>query len=291
MKFILAQPANLRFQWELEVLLTNLASFGKFEIVLLLTTESFTVPRYLQDNYGVSVFVHRDDRPTYDKDYISGIRAWLWYHYLKEDRSREQETYFYIDSDIIFRKIPDVVKMASEDMWVGSDCDGYIGYDYLITRQKGPEIVDKIAEICGVTVQDIKDTPGAGAQWILVNPTAEYFLDVYNDEVKMFHYFKSITTDIQRWTAEMWAALYNAVRIGKKIITPPEFDFCRPTDDIKMWDMVPILHNAGVTEKDKDMLFYKGKYENKTPFNDDLSFVRKDKASWHYVQAIKKVKS
>jgi hypothetical protein len=74
--------------------------------------------------------------------------------------------------------------------------------------------------------------------------------------------------------------------IGPKI--SKEMDFCWATDPIKRWQETKIMHNAGVTEKNKD-LFFKGKYVKTTPFDDDLSFVNKDKVSSEYVEAIKKV--
>jgi hypothetical protein len=87
----------------------------------------------------------------------------------------------------------------------------------------------------------------------------------------------------------MWAQLYNIPYFGHKVEISPELDFCRPTDDVRLWEQVKILHNAGVIGELAEHMFYKGKYVNETPFQDNLDYVRRDKASIKYVSAIKKV--
>ena len=68
-----------------------------------------------------------------------------------------------------------------------------------------------------------------------------------------------------------------------------ELDFCWATDPVKRWNETKIMHNAGVAGDMHD-LFFKGKYTDRVPFGDDLSFVDKLKCSYKYVQAIKAVK-
>jgi hypothetical protein len=51
------------------------------------------------------------------------------------------------------------------------------------------------------------------------------------------------------------------------------------------YESCKIFHNAGVTTSSGG-LFYKGEFINKNPFESDLSFVRKDMASFKYVEAI-----
>lgn len=287
MKFILAQPSIKRFQWELDVLLTNIRSFGEHKVVLLFTRNDASVIEYICNKYSnVEAHVYEDRG---DLSYVPSVKPWLWYKYLSEDKSRENDTYFYIDSDVIFREMPDFENLGGdENTWVGSDCGGYIDYDYISSRVRGTEVVEYFATLTNLTKDDIKHTPGAGAQWYITNPTAEFWLKVYNDSNNIWRYFTMLDSDIQKWTAEMWAQLYNTVAFGKKVVISPELDFCRPTDDVKMWDMVKILHNAGVVGESRDF-FYKGKYVESTPFQDDLSFVRRDKASIKYVEAINKV--
>lgn len=290
MKLVLAQPAITRFQWELDVVLTNLTAVGcDYPIVLLFTRHDDGVVSHIRARYPhVEIHVYEDTRQ--DKEYAPTVRPFLWWKYLKEDPAREQETYFQIDSDIIFREMPDFSKIPfDEKTWYGSDCAGYINHDYLITRQNGDAIVHNFAAIIGVEREIIEKTEGVGAQWIMVKPTAEYWLKVYRDCNRLWHYLEHVSSDIQKWTAEMWAQLYNAPFFGIEQKISPELDFCRPTDDIKMWDLVKILHNAGVVGEDAQSLFYKTKYIDHTPFAEDLSWVRKDKAGLKYAEAIKAV--
>lgn len=290
MKFLLAQPGILRFQWELDVVITNIRSLDKVTpIVLLFTEHNVGVAAYLAKRYdGLEIHSYPDERE--DKSYIPTVRPFLWWKYLTEDPSREQGTYFQIDSDVIFREMPDWSKfdLKGENCYA-SDCSGYIDHNYLSTRQQGDFIIEGFARILNISTDVIRDTPGGGAQWLITNPTAQLWWHIWKDSDLLNKFMEPIESDIQKWTAEMWAQLYNTVKFGKKVIILPELDFCRPTDDVKMWSMVKILHNAGAVG-DVKIYFFKGKYVDSTPFDDDLSFVRTDKASIKYVDAIHEVK-
>ena len=122
MKLILAQPATSRFQWELEVLLTNVRQFTDSEIILLFTENDFTVPMHFRKKPGVSVFVYDDPH----LDYLPANRPYLLWHYFKEHPEAEKEEYFYIDSDIIFREWIDFATLGIKaNKVVGSTCDHY----------------------------------------------------------------------------------------------------------------------------------------------------------------------
>lgn len=287
MKLILAQPSILRFQWELEVLLTNIRQFTDMEVVLLFKKEDDTVPRYLQNKYpGVRCFVYKDNR--YDKSYIPSIRPYLWWQYLEKDASREQEDYFYIDSDVLFREWPNLDGMLDGADVVGSNCDGYIGEKYIRQCKRGPEIIDRMARICGITPQQMVGVPGIGAHILLHKPKASTWKKAYERSNDLWHYFDSLNSDIQKWTAEMWAQLWTWVEEEAAIEMPAELDFCWATDPIEKWDKVKIYHNSGVSDV-KLPLFFKGKYTAHTPFGEDFSWVDKNKCSSEYVKAIKSV--
>lgn len=282
------QPAIPRFQWELEVLLTNIRQFTDMEVVLLFSEHKFTVPIHFRDKWGCSVFTFTDYRD--DKYYIPSIRPYLWWQYLKQNPEAENETYFYIDSDIIFREWPDFTTLdISPKRWFSSDCSGYIGADYVLSRERGPEIAAKMAEICGITLDQLKATPGAGAQWVIQNPTAAFWERSYRDSVEIYHYFRGVDSNIQKWTAEMWAQLFGMTREGiEVVINHEQLDFCLPTDPVEKWDTVKILHNAGITEGGGDS-FFKGEWDQESPLGRDWSHIRKDKATIKYVEAMQKV--
>lgn len=260
------------------------------EVVLLFSKPqdyNKETPRYLVNKYkGVSAFLYEDNR--YDKSYIPSIRPYLWWQYLRNHPEREKETYFYIDSDVIFKELPKLESLgANSKLWVGSDCSNYIDYKYLKNVERGPEIINRMAQLCNITPEQMIGVPGIGAHMVLVNPTAEMWEKAYTRSNAIWHYFDSVNSNIQKWTAEMWAQLWTFVEYGITIEAPKELDFCWSTDPLKRWDETKILHNSGVTTEGK--LFFKGKYKDYTPFGEDFSWVDSTKCSIKYVNAIEKV--
>ena len=289
MKYILCQPAINRFKWELEVCLTNLKKLGIKDIVLLFSRHDDQIPIFFEKEYGVEVHVYDDLRD--DKEYIPSIKPYLWWKYLEEDHSRENDRYFYIDSDVIFNKRINLRKLPSkDDVWYCSDCCSYLSLDYIRSCENGEKILKDMANIVNVTVESLEtiNTNSGGAQWVINRPKANYWKKVYLDSNRLYRYLRGQKTNIQIWTAEMWAQLWNMMyfNIGPKV--HEELDFCFATDPIKKVKEVKILHNAGVTTNDED-LFFKGRYVTSTPFDEDLSFVNKKKCSYAYVKAIKAV--
>lgn len=274
------------------MLLTNLKQFGEFEVVLLFSqrrddpAQDDTVPHYLANKYGAQCFVYRDGR--LDKDYIPSIRPYLLWQHFEANPELEHEKYFYIDSDVIFREMIDLKSIPlTPNQWFGSDCSGYIAYDYIMSCKRGGEIAIKMAEICGITTQQMRGVPGIGAHILMENPTAAFWERAYHDSNLLHHYFEPIDTDLQKWTAEMWAQLWGMVREGRNPSTLPEMDFCMATDSVERWDEVKIMHNAGVTGS--ETMFFKGQYTQHTPFGENFDYVDVNKVSRKYVDAIEKV--
>lgn len=258
------------------------------EVVLLFTEHDFTVPIHFREKWGCSVFSYTDERDN--KNYIPSVRPWLMWQYLAEDFAREQETYFYIDSDIIFREWIDFTTLGLDgNKVVGSNCNGYIGYEYIMQCQRGPEIADKMAEICGITTEQMKNVPGIGAHILLEKTSAEFWKRCYNDSNKIYSYFGTLDSNVQKWTAEMWAQQWGWVREGKILESSHELDFCMPTDDISRWNAVKIMHNAGVTVDKSHEMFFKGAFVEISPFGRNFDYVRSDKVTRKYVEAIQKV--
>lgn len=288
MKILCAAPAIPRFEWEVQVLLASIRRLTDMEVVLLFTEHDFTVPAHFRKKPGVSVSVYSDRRD--DKDYIPSVRPYLLWQYLAEDPAREQEQYFYIDSDIIFRAWIDCATLgANEGNVVGSTCDSYIGLAYIEQCQRGPEIAAKIAEICGTTVEAMRGVPGIGAHLVLTNPTAAFWQRSYEDSNEIYHYLEGVDTNVQKWTAEMWAQVFGWVREGKTLVVSQELGFCLPTDPIEKWDTVNILHNAGILADKSHEYFFKGQYVNYSPLGRNFDFVRRDKCTYRYIEAIQNV--
>lgn len=298
MKYIMAQPAINRFKWELDVQLTNLLSLGVdgTEIVLLFATGDTEIPKYFRKKYGVETYVYPDLREN--KQYIPSIKPYLWYQFLKDQPWAEDETWFYMDADVIFREIP-TIEGASPTTWLCSNTDSYLNPKYILSKDDTGTLFKGMQDTVGVNVEDW-DGKSGGAQWVIVQPKADYWLKVYEDCDKLFDYMCSQEqilkkrhgrnyVPIQAWTAEMWSQLWNMQLWGIEPRIDEELDFAFATDDISRWNEVKILHNAGVASSGGGM-FFKGQYVNTTPFEDDLSFVNPTKCSYVYVQAIKKAK-
>lgn len=286
MKWILCQPATPRFQWELDVLLTNIRQFTQDEVILLFTENNFSVPLHFQKQ-GCSVFTFQDKRSF--NLYIPSVRPWLLWQWLAQDPARERETYFYIDGDVIFRELPHFATLGfAPNKVLGSDCSGYLDANYVLGCENGEKILSKMAEICESDLEAMKKVPGIGAHIILDQPKAAFWERAYNDSNKIYIYFNGLTSDIQKWTAEMWAQLWGWVREGYTIEAPKELDFIRPTDPVGEWDKVKILHNAGVTPQ-MEGYFRKSDWTAGPPWGADFSGIDKTKATIKYVEAIQKV--
>lgn len=284
----MCQPAIQRFEWELEVSLTRLKQLGLINnVILLFSAHDQKVPKYLQDKYGVEIHKYSDNRR--DRTYIPAIKPYLWAQFLKEDKSRENESYFYMDSDVLLREMP--IVEPNPNIWYGSDCGHYLGVDYIYSTNLGKGIFEQMCKYVGVDPDFIREqNPVAGAQWVISNPTYEYWNKVYEDSVTLYRYLDSRTySNIQKWTAEMWAQLYNVYYFGKTTETSTELDFSWATDNVERYYETKIFHNAGVTEKHTD-LFFKGTYVRTSPLKEDFSFVNPNKASIKYVEAMKEVK-
>lgn len=289
MKYIMAQPAVPRFEWEVKVAIYGLlkADILKEDIIILFSRHEETVVEEIK-KLGVSVHTYQDER--YDSEYIPSLKPYLMYRYLEEDVSRENETYFFMDSDVIVKEQPETDSHL-RGVWYGSDCGGYLNYDYIVQCDNGFNILKDMSEIVGVSIEDIKsmNNDSIGAQYIISKPSSEYFKKVYEDSIKLWKYVKDKDTNLQKWTVEMWATLWNMPLFDVMPRAKKEMEFTWATDSIEKWNKNKIYHNAGVTQDMKDM-FFKGDYINKDPFNEDFSHINKDKASYEYTKLITEAK-
>lgn len=293
MRFIMCQPANTRFQWELDVCITNLIGLDYTDIVLLFGRENPEVPEYFIRKYEtVEVHVYDVDWDEF-RDYPPAIKPYLWTKFLAENPLRQLDDYFYMDSDVILRdRLDTFIGNATAQRWYGSDCGHYLNYDYISQCEKGEEILESLASITSISTRDIKylNNDSAGAQWAMSCPTLTYWEKVYEDTISIWRYFKNVNSNIQKWTAEMWAQLFAMRYFGIEVVALESLDFCWATDPIERWFETTIYHNAGATVEDKG-LFFKGQYVNgRMPFDEDLSFVDPQRCSSKYVEAIKGVK-
>lgn len=291
MKYVMAQPAVPRFEWEVQVAVYSLLKLRipEDDIIVLFSKHNLSVVDEIK-KLGVNVHVYDDER--YDFEYIPSLKPYLMYRYLEEDVSRENETYFFMDSDVVVRDEPQAPDFYRENKtWYGSDCNGYLNYDYIIQCEKGKELLEDMAYIVGVSVDEIKaiNNQCIGAQYIMTKPSKEYFHKVYIDSIKLWKYIRDKDTNLQKWTVEMWSTLWNMIFFEVMPHVSEDLEFAWATDSRLDWYENKIYHNAGVTNDMKDM-FFKGNYVNKDPFNEDFSYVDKNTASYEYTKLITEAK-
>ncbi|NHI70442.1 hypothetical protein [Lactococcus garvieae] len=284
MKFVFAQPAKKRFAWELRTAITSLVDLGvaKSDIVLLFSKEDDSVPEMFTE---CDVHVYLDER--YDKSYIPSIRPYLWWKYLSEDTTRENETYAYLDSDTVVLDLSAFSVRATKSRWYCSDTVGYIGYRYLQSVTHAKSTLETMLEAIKVPEEWLEsiEKDSGGAQWVIKNPKAGYWHDVYVNSIVLFKAIDPLDTSLQKWTAEMWAQLWTMYHYGVAPKVSKHLDFAWATDD-ELGDN-KIIHNAGVTDKKEHKgLFFKGKYLDVPP----LSVLEQNtgKVSDIYVQYVKK---
>lgn len=301
---ITCQPTNKRFKWELEVLATNLINLGvkpKDIVFLFLQASETGYDKYFHDTFGVETHTYQDDRDY--AAYIPNIKPYLWSKYLGEDPVREQGTYLYIDSDVIFKSLPDLTKLPNlaKDHWYCSDTKGYTNYDYLMSCKESDKVVPKMCELSNITLdqlEKIKEGAG-GAQWIIKDPTLAYWKKVYTDCNNYYKYYKEHPelTDldpsnmgyIQSWASQMYAEEFNCAYFN---ITPEctdELLFAWTPDKHEVNRKAKIIHDSGAVEGDKAHI-RKADYINTDPYSMDWYNIDRDSWSWDYVIAIIRAK-
>lgn len=286
---LFAQPEIIRFEWELEVVITNLQEIkADANIYILFSSFDPSVSDRLKEKYPhVNIYRYEDNRK--DKSYIPSIRPYLWWKFLEENPEMQEEAFLYIDSDVIFREMIIIPELKKAE-WIGSDCSGYLSLEYIKGCKNGTRVLNKMRNIVGISEEQIEELCYMlGAQVYVNKSSIEFWKKVYDDCVKMWNMFVLQDTDLQIWTAEMWAQAWNMSLFGYTATTSDEFIFNWATDPIENWEEHKIFHNAGVTS-DRKELFFKGKYTNIAPFEEDFSKISPDFCSKMYVEAIKKVK-
>jgi hypothetical protein len=86
----------------------------------------------------------------------------------------------------------------------------------------------------------------------------------------------------------MWAILWNGWLRGYKTNIISEMDFVWATDSIEKFQEKYIFHNAGVTESNREQIFFKGDYRDKLPYSIADTYDQ-SKASYKYFQVLKSV--
>ena len=293
---ICVQPCTKYYAWQVEVMLNNFNELGiqnEFQVHCL-----FAIPKEEngRDEFvshikkveaayqGVANFYYYPDTREYPIHYISSVRPNILKQHFKTHPELSQTSIFYHDCDIIFSKFPDFLNtlLEQDNIWYVSDTISYIGYNYIVS--KGHDVLDKMCQIVGAHPFFIKDreSQSGGAQYLMKGVDWRYFEKVEHDCEKMFKEITALNNqmklvnpayhELQIWCADMWAVSWNAWLRGYETRIIPEMDFCWATDNVEKYEEKYIFHNAGVTDKVKDKIFYKSSFHNSLPYETEGTY-------------------
>lgn len=312
MIFLSAQPDDFYFTWQLELQIFNFRKLGikQSDIHILIGYNPRRglrahfkqfIQRYDKD---ASFFLYPDLREG--KTYAPSIRPNIIKQHLKAFPNLTAEGFFYHDSDVLLREIPDFALFNTGKVdWYVSDAASYLNIKYL-KSQGGVALLRKMARTIGVDLKKIieNDNDAGGAQYIIKNTSFDFWDKVEHDCEKLYGVLekfrrkrseklfyetglrKSEYKGIQSWCTDMWVLLWNAWEQDLVVKIHKELDFCWTQDHISDWETKKILHYSGVIAGADNTLFSKGSYTQFPPFHDNLSKINSDTCSKPVVDLI-----
>jgi hypothetical protein len=313
--FVSAQPDVPYFIWQIKLYVHNFIENGinpnQIHVVLGIVNnaEKPSEESLKLKEFGINVHHYTDFRRK--KHYIPSIKPYLISNWIQSN-PKFGELFFLHDADIIFKDLPNFEGLLKDDICYLSDTIGYIGYDYIMdccnryeqhhpTSEKG-QLIKEMADIVGLEVDVIKQNQenSGGGQYLIKNTTCEMWDKIYKDSINLYNQmmdyqrrFPISPGEIQFWTAEMWAVLWNFWMYGLETKVTRELDFSWATDSITVYDKRPILHMAGVTDDLKNRKFYKGDFINVDPIEklknepNCFDYIEKDSATLKYIDVMK----
>jgi hypothetical protein len=315
--FVSAHPDIPYFHWQTKVYTNNFIDKGinpkNIHVLFVMVNGSTTPSKESLElkQFGINVHHYLDDRK--DKKYIPSLRPLVLSRWLKQ-YPQFGKYYFYHDSDIIFRELPNFNKLLEDDFVYLSDTLSYINYDYINSCAQRYEtqypnlpkgyLIQMMADVVGISVDLIKDNNNnsGGAQYLIKNTDYTFWEKVYEDCVilydRIFQFDKNNKIgwgEIQMWTADMWSLLWNLWLHNFETKITSELDFSWATDSIEIYNTKPILHMAGVTDDLKNTKFYKGDYINSNPLDklkENINFfdyIDKNSSTTMYIQIMKEI--
>ena len=217
----------------------------------------------------------------------------LGLHYRINDGSKSTlENILAIDSDVILNRDLKYSELVEGNAWMMSNCDGYLGYNYL-KKNLSESRISELADIVRITLEDIKSIKVAGGAQYLYKGVSNHksiFEKMANDSVELYKKLKDIAekdnSKIQIWTAEMWSQLWNGAAIAE-INVPESMNFCMAPDPLDKMKKTAFTHFAGSPGEGS---FQKTKTQN--AFLEDFSNVTNNtNCAWHWKTLVEKYKN
>lgn len=303
--FISAQPDSQYFHWQVEVMIHNFIKVGInpnwIEVIWAITDNPSQELVNLARKYPYIRFFWYQRTVNENYGYIPVVRPDILEQHFTAYPNLRGEVIFYHDSDIIFRKLPDFDSMHDDFYWYLSNTVSYIGAEYI--KSKSPQLLIDLCSSIGVSPKLVEENEmnSGGAQYLMKGINATFWRKVKHDSLTIYKLMsdrenreRSILSPeqlktynpIQKWCADMWAVLWNCLKMGAQPRISKELDFSWGTSHISEYERCNIMHNAGVNPENKSTVFYKGDFIDKSPFDSDFSYVDPNLASSKYVEAI-----
>ena len=285
-----SQPATDYYAWQVEVYLTNFGSGKRIQVIGSINEFIPDSWKRLIDRFkDVEFYFYEDTRG--ENKYPPSLQSHILAKHFKSNEYLKDYAIFYHDSDFVFTRDFDFTPFLHGENWYFSDTISYIGADYIVS--KGEEVLDWMCRAIDISPELVKQNQlkSGGAQKLIKNVDHTYWEQVFDNTMKLYQVLTHFgrTTDIQVWTASMWAELWTAWKMGYNIEVPKEFDFCWATCYIDRWNDCAFFHNAGVMNGNQGM-FCKSEYINKYPYDTNL-FIDNNRCSYNYYKLIKSIDS
>jgi len=294
MKYLIALPDSNYFLWQMLVQINNFKKLGlDGDVIYVVGKRTMQKSNVLTDIISknktkCTIYVFQDERE--DGQYSSTLRPHILAKFFEVYPNAEKETFFYLDPDVIFTKKMKLGDLERGNTWYLSDTRSYISSEYI--KSKGELLFIEMCNIVGIDphVVEGNDDSAGGAQYIMKNVTADFWLKVEKDSEALFNHMVKTSSrynpehPIQAWTADMWAVLWNAWYFGHTTKISKKLDFCWATDVVDKWKKTSIYHNAGAVI-DNGYYFLKTQHQI-SPFNKELK-CSDEYCSYNYVKEIK----
>lgn len=293
MIFLSAQPDSLYFIWQIELQLFHLRQCGwaKENVHVLISYNPNQGPseqaKSLVNRFSeYSIFLYTDTRKN--RRYASTVRPHIIEKHFESFPSLRKEAIFYIDSDVIFREIPNFSKLLNDEYWYASDTQSYMGSNVIINAL-GYDTFSNMCDIVKISPDLVmkKEKNTGGAQYIIKDIPAWFWPKVEEDSNNLYNYlyellyvdtnhnfFEKQAFDI--WLTEMWVVCWNAMLAKKPFVIHPMLDFCWANQSKELWDRTYMLHYTGGGQGN---FFRKTDFLLSTPFYTDLSYISDDSSS------------
>ena len=306
MTFISAQPDVPYFHWQVEVFIHNAIKNGInpnwIEILFAYDIERSQEGLKLASKYPFVRFFFYERSREDNFGYIPILRPQILEEHFLRHPNLSEEPIFYHDSDIIFRELPDFNSLLNDNIWYLSDTVSYIGSDYI--KSKSDQLLTDMCQIAGIdrSIVESNNFNSGGAQYLMKNIDHNFWADVKKVSLDLYKYLearenserKNLTAEnsqsynpIQKWCADMWGVLWCGLKRGNQVRISDELSFSwGSSEGMDQWEKHKIMHNAGVTSDNNGKHFFKAKYIDRSPWDEDFSSIDPNHNGYNYVQAI-----